>query len=426
MTVEHYYNAGWRDITDYVEQIDRVPRTFRNRDYTLKAESINLTIAVTIENDANYVIGFKFSEDEKVRVKDKAGVVIWTGLISKSIYDPRPRQFSVNVKNLLQNLRNTLIDYDNLHTAFATGAASQYWTDYLSAHSVQVLWAMEKVFADAGITLDVPAGLKTTALFTRSASGVWDGRAITFADLYFDEDQLWCLGKSFALVHAGTVSAYRSAFDDSSWKSVRKESYIVKIVENKATVDGFDFISECLTSLKLDLVANSGATEGYQLVYNTGNYTVANDDRYEAIEEKTSVEKTDIGYRWVTLNASGNWLASNSNRSKFVDTTQNDLSELSTSDNSSIQIMPNFAIYFADTTNFSGDYGESVCEPTLSANLIIDDSGVTGHLNVIAARYKDQATARTFNKIKTDYLTAFEGIEEHTADEWDDSEIIQE
>lgn len=427
MTIEHYYNAAWRDITDYIDAIGKVPRGFRNRDYTLKADYVDIDVAITIQGSAVYPINFEFAVDEIIRIKDRDGILVWIGLIEKSIYNYREMKFEMTIKNRLLKLRDILMSYAVLHTSFASGIAGQYWTDLYGNNSVSVMWAIEKIFILSGLTIDIPSTLKTTPLFTRTTDSNWRGRTITFADLYFDEDQLWCLGKSYALIHGGSplASVFRTVNQDELLYGLTgSASYLTNIIDNKPEINCFDFISEILTSLKLTIKAYGN--EGYQLVNDNTIYAIIDDNKFEYGKENISPEKGGIGWRWTTLNLSGDWLASNSFRDRFRSVTQYNFSEVSTNDNSSISIMNNFAIYFADTNIFSSDYGESVCEPDLSENLIIGDNGVTAHLNVIAARYRNIAITRIIETITTDYQSTLKSTELHEVDaQWDNSEIEQ-
>lgn len=412
MTFEHYYSAAWQDITDYVTAVDMLPRLSRNRDFSLRAEYNSFSVAVTIRDSATYPDDFTFTDGDRFRLKDDSGTVIWNGELEKSKFNYSKDEFEIRAKSLLMKLKEIKVDYATFHTALAAGSASQFWTDYLTYNSVQVLWALQNAFTLAGLTLNVPAGLLSTNLFTRpefdSGIGADDwGVTITFADLYFDEGELYCMGNSVATDHT----------------TIDNEEYAGGVIS------GFALASEILMALQLCLV--SYGDEGYSLEHNTGNYTIADDDKFEYDEEEVSKEDVGIGFNYASVISSGSWVITSSNRDRFYNVAVGAISQYGSGKGDRITPIVNFRILFADAKGrvggFTDAYCESVCEPDLSETLIIDDTLSTAHINIIAGRYADKALDHTVETILTDYESTFETIEEHYVDpEWKTSEIIQE
>lgn len=429
MKIEHYQGgSSWVDISDYLVSSGKIPRAFRNRDFTLRADYVDVTIAGSLRGVLGYASDFEFSVDEQVRFKDDSDSIIWVGKIDSSNLNYETLEFSLSIRSTLIDLKTKYIDYDTIHATFAAGTLAQYWTDYLTYNSVQLLWALECAFSVAGLSLTVPNAIKTTSLFTRTIStGTWNEREITFADLYFDEYQLYCLGKQYAVQPYATAQGWRFVGGGGfvrNWGDIPEGIKLVKTKENDPAVDCFAFVSEALTSTRLSIKVDNGA---YTLAYGAGTYTIADDDKYGYEKLKEPSEAELAGCSWVTLNPSGNWLITSSNRDKYYDSTATDIDEIIFGDADPIAIMPNFRILFADTSDFSGEYGEAVCEPDLSADLIIADGQITGHLNPIANRYDAVVNSRVVERITCPYQSTHQAVEEHNVDlEQETSEIIQE
>lgn len=417
----NYHSAAWVDISDYLVSASEIPFTSRNGDWTLRGETWNIEIAGSIQDELP--AGYSLGKGNQVKITKDAGFLI-SGYIEQSNFNYERQIYEIVVNSPLLKLKDKMVGYDNLHAPFATGSASQYWVDYLTYNSVQVLWALEKVFALCGLTLTVPAPLKATTLFTRTAStGAWAGRAITYADLYFDEYQLYCLGMQSAAQPVSVISDPFIRYD-SFYTHLQNLNITLK-VNNDPEVNCFDFVSEIFTSLKLTVQETD--TYAYTLIAPTTNFTIADDDNYNYSTYEILARSTDLGYSWVTYNASGNWSITSSNRDKYYSATETNPPDNVTENKDKISIMQNFRILFADTATVSSEYNESVCSPDLSGSLIIDDESTTGHLNPFACRYANQAGDFTVQEITTAATDTFKTVAENFIDlENRTSRIIQE
>jgi hypothetical protein len=312
-------------------------------------------------------------------------------------------------------LHEKYIDYSTFHAVWSAGDSSQYWSDFMGFNSVQVLWALETAFTVSGLTLTVPATLKTENLFTRSNDTSWNERTIQRGHLYFDEFQLYCLGTSSAISPFEPISGYtvRNASGDGGYFGMLGISApnLVKKYNHRAEVDCFAFVSEILTSLKLTIKQTGSNT--FYLLKPTSPYSIVDDKQFQYSEANQKAQVSEVGYSWATNNGSGNWSINSSNRSVFYSNVESQISEISTDEKAKVSMMLNFRMLFADTDTFSSEYNESVCEPNKSSDQIITDGTITAHLNPIAARYDNNANRHTEENILTDFQSEFYDIEDH-------------
>lgn len=410
MTLEHYYDSAWRDISDYVDRIESLPRAFRNRDYSLRAEIISSDIAVTIRDSAIYADDFTFTDGDKFRVKDNSSTIIWNGELETSHYNYREEIFELRIRPHLFKLKDQFVDYATLHILFAAGGGTQYWTDHYGFTSVQLLYGLECLFTACGISVYIPAAIGTTSLFTRTTDGVnWIETEITFADLYFDEYQLYCLNQTIATLY--------STIDDAA------NDYI------GSKIRCWDLVSEILQKTKLVLLPYGD--EGYQIAFNTGNYTVTDDNSYEYDRTKVAIDidQDGLGCRYLTdLTPS----PLRPNRTAYYSAAASPVDPPGVvGKGSELTVINNFTILFADAKNrlngFDADFEERMCYIYLSSTLGYGTGTADATLNLIASQFADKSSVHEYETILTAYQSTFESIEEHAIDpQWETSEIKQE
>jgi hypothetical protein len=421
--VYNYFSAAWVDISDYVVGSSEIPFISRNSDYTLRADTWTMEIAGSIQVDL--VGGYRFAADDKIKI-EKDSAFLKGGYIESSYYNYDRQVFVLTIKSSLFKLQDKMLGYTEFGAAFATGSGTQFWEEYLASYpSVQVLWALEKVFAGCSLTLTVPNGIKTEVLFTRAAGTNWDGRVITRGDLYFDENQLFCLGMQAAvnpvtIVNTGVLRTNYSLLDLFVGLQLTIKN------THDPEVDCFAFVSEVLTSLKLTLDETDFDT--FTLTAPTASYTIADDDKYGYESTGVTSKEKNVGYSLASYNVDGNWAIANSNRDKYASATETTPPEYRTSEDSAINMMINFRMLFADVANpAAGLYNESTCEPTASGVLIVDDGEITAHLNPLACRYAALAINKTVEDITTVATDTFATVVENFIDlENQTSRIIQE
>ena len=426
-TVQNYYGAAWVDISDYVVGYSPVPYISRNRDWTLRIETWGVQIAGTLGDvrggSYNFTIGDKF-------VVKSGATFLFSGEVEESYYNYSEQIYEVRIKSSLAKLQEKYISYTDFHDAFAAGTPNvQYWTDYLGFQSVQCLWALECMFVENGLTLDVPAGIGTTELFTKTSGDDWPGDVtITYADLYFDEYQLFCLGMASAVESTTNVTSYVFRPDDRE-RPYERVFTVAPKADHNPEVGCLDFVSEILTSLRFDIKVTG--SDAYQLVAYAANYTVADADKFEYTSKVVKKKIDDIGVSRISLTE----VIANpvpidyalKGRSEYYSAVETLLSENSVGGDDKIVMMPNFTILYANTNDYSELYYEAPCLRALTDDFIYSDSSYYASLNPIALRYQAKAMDSTVETIVTNSDTTFRTVVNNYIDlEWSNSEIEQE
>jgi len=418
------------DISDYVVGAGQVPYISRNPDLTLRLETWNLEIAGSIAVLLSG--GHDISKGQLIKV-EKDSVFLFGGEIIESNYNYDTQIYSLEISNRLEKLKENMLDYATLGATFFSGSASQYWTDWLGFSSVQCLWAIQCAFSVNSLTLNLNTGLATTNLFTRTIDTNWAGRTITYGDLYFDEEQLYCLGTESVVKHT-TNRTGRSIRQGSprlgdgrggGYERIGVSLYSTTKNDTKAEVDCAEFVSECLTSLGLAI--QQTAIDTFTLYALTDNYTITDDDKYSFESNGYDAKLQDVGYSFVSGGIGGNWLSSASYRNGYYSTSETKLSEVALGGADKITPMQNFAVLFADTNSFIAEYGEAGADIDLSSSFVLNDNSVLGRINLIAYRYRAYATPKTVEKVTMPATSTYKSVVENFIDlENRTSQIVQE
>lgn len=401
--VEYYHNSAWVDISDYVDTIADVPFLARNRDWTLTTNSMTITIASTIKDLLNNQ-AFEFGYDEKIKISIDL-TTVYVGYIDKSIYNYGPMTFSLTMKTNIDKLKDYIVDYDTLHTAFATGTN---WWEWAATENkgigpiVGLTWAMQKMFGAAGLTLDT-SGIIDTPIITFVGSPTFRDCTITFKDLFFYEDILWCAGQSVCCGHQ-TI-----------------DNQIYDYTSKKQTC--FDIISEILTSLKLQLLQTD--VDNYKLVYSTEIYTITDNNKFEYQKEKVRSDNSNYANAF-------SWRY-------FFNDPKTYQSNLVITDETSrtygkgnlIPSIQNFLIYLSDAklnvNKYADAYNMRGCNANLSLIHIENDNTADPNINSIAMRIRDKALDYTTEEITTDFQPTQKAVVGHDIDViWTNSKIVQE
>lgn len=401
-----YYNANtsaWVDISSYVTSCPIIPRTNRNRDWTLRIEQLSFTVAVTVRDVLDG--SFNFANGHKFRIYINDGF-IHGGYCVKSVYDFREMVFNVTIKNNLGLLQNKLVDASTLFSLFETGTN---WYDFnltpnnflATGAIVGVLWAMKQMFAVSGLTLDT-TDVDEVVLLTHVDSEILEDCTTTFQDLFFYVNVLFCVGQS--------VRTYHTNIDSIS------NDY------NRYKKNCFDVISEIITSLRLHLVQTDLDT--FKLEYNEDSYTLDDDDTFE-YEEETIAERTadytdNLSYSRFT-----------NDPSYYTSLTITDYESITYGKGPSVNTLQNFFIYFSDAKTFANKYNDgyntSGCYENASINHIENDNSGIANINSIAMRVKENAISYSKKTFLTNFESVSKSVVQHGVDlEWTNSEIIQE
>ena len=297
ITVEIQKATTWTDISDFITDGSPVPFISRNRDYTLKIETIQLTLSTASQTLVINSNPFTPALNDGIRIKYN-GTLIWAGYISKCPLNYDTFSYDLEVTNNLYYLQNFRVDYGTLHAQFATGGATQYIPSSLSSggltnvasgniqistkdnlgggyyylpatsfgdygsSTLHLLWALKQMFIVAGLTLDTTA-VDSLSPFNFDFSATYNGSNILpvlYSDLYLWEEMLWCINQSVVVDHL--------TIDYSSYS------------DNK--ISCFDYISEICSQLSFGIYQTGEMA--YKLIptiYGTLNtYNPSNDTRY--------------------------------------------------------------------------------------------------------------------------------------------------
>ena len=396
----------------------------RNDDYTLKIENQKISVASTIRDVRTS--DYEFADEDKFSflVDDEC---IYQGLVETSEYDYAGMFFDVNLYHALTSLKSVIIDYATLHTALA---ASDNWWEYTSkdndffGHSVvSLLWTLKCVFTAAGFTLDVSA-VEDTEIFTDvdwdwsggTLTGHRDPVAITYKDLFFIEQMLYCTGNAVAANYATIDSVPYGLSADK--------------------VNGFDFVSEVLSSVGL-LLKQTGI-DTFALIFETAAYSITDDAKFEYAKRKVRAEAAALENISCTSYGFKDDPAYTSNPS-YIDYYQLPYGANPTSLNAatigsgkdSIPFMTNLQIFYSDAKNnvshFESIYMRGYLQPELSADLAYTYGTGKQRLNLIAKKVRAKINSYLREEILTDYQSEKKTVIEHNVDfEWSNSRIVQE
>lgn len=425
-TIKNYYNSVWVDISNYVDGVGEIPLISRNNDWTLRVETFTLEIAGSIQVDL--AGGYDFEIDGKIKI-EMDSTFLFTGYVSDSYFDYEQQKYILEITSGLGKLQNVFLGYVEMSNVFSTGGPTQFWIEstYPYYRCVQVLWALEKAFTVSGLTLDVPVAIKTTQLFTRvfqKTTPPYSGnKVITYADLFFDEYQLYSLGVAAAVQPSVPFTTNISRLIDGERIKLGRYNYIFPKGNHEPEVNCFEFVSEILTSLRFTVKAIGDYA--FQLVTPNDNYVIADDDKFEYELKKNQKDLFDAGLSYTTPNI--NHISSsdyNAQRQLYYSATETKLSGIVSGGEDKISPMPNFSIFFngPDTS-----YPLGSCTFSLSSNLIISDVSLSASLNMAALRYQARANNYNLETIITNAKTTFATIAKHQIDlQWNNSEIEQE
>lgn len=255
------YRSGWNDITDSILRCDRIPFIDRNRDYSLIARQVKMTIS---GNDA-YI---PYVYDDLIQVKSDS-TVIWSGFVVDSTYNNQTRSYDLVIENDLMLLDRFVIDVGE--PSFSAGAF-QYDTGG-TYPLVNLMYLLKQIFTEAGLTLST-AGIDSEILFTHYFTSNVD---VPFNRLLINEDELRCLGQDKAAVYA-TISAE----DDYAEKQIT----------------GWEFVRNIVGNLRLGLVIT--ANRSYKLLVPTTNFSISDSTKYSYFTKDHKNKYDNISLRTYT------------------------------------------------------------------------------------------------------------------------------
>ena len=297
-----YDSTKWVDISDYIIDGSPVPFISRNRDYTLKVETIqlNLTIASGITPKLN----------DGIRVKSD-GTFVWAGYISKAPLNYDNFSYDLEVTNNLYYLSLYKVDYPTLHPLFITGTSAQYKTSVLASpttllysapynegdynsSTLHILFAIQQMFVKASLTLDITA-VDGVSPFSYDFSAAKDGsliKVVTYDDFYVWEEMLYCVNQPGAADHTALDYHYPAEFS-----------------KNKISL--FDYISDLCSSLSLGIYQTNvlaykliPTVIGSQNIYNPAS-NIRYSDKFDHIHQQLPLNTSAGGGTTMNISPGG-------------------------------------------------------------------------------------------------------------------------
>ena len=196
------------------------------------------------------------------------------GEIIKSDFVKDTESYALLIRSNLSKLKEKIITKDNLETLIQAGTGIQYWaTEELVIHtSVQVLFLIEQMFSDCGLSFNFATNYKDRPIKTV------DGNAVQIEHLRLDEGMLWHINQSVAV---GAIAT--EVYDDgriSYWDFI---STFLGIRMSEATGNSFLFLSQ------------SGSAKEYRIERKPSFNPIADNNVYSYAEGR--IKGNGLGWR---------------------------------------------------------------------------------------------------------------------------------
>lgn len=258
------------DISDYTTSVDSAPFLSRNRDYSLRIETVNLQVAGSYSTD--------IVADDLIKIYDDSKI-LFCGYVERSVYNHNNQTWEVTVLGSLSLLSQTKVQHSSLHSLFnVTGVEWYQYTTYGSCYYgfpvVGLTWLLAKVFSACSLTLDTTAIDDINLMIMNATSaGDFDGANTSYAKfkhLFVREDLLYSCGQTY-VADSDTIDA------DEDYKY------------NK--ISCFELVSEICQRLGLLIIITDVDT--YKVMVSTDtntsgvspNLTISDDKSYSKREE---------------------------------------------------------------------------------------------------------------------------------------------
>jgi hypothetical protein len=279
--VKNYYGGSWIDISDYIVDIDGIPYTSHNRDFSIRIDSVNIKVAASILDIRGDI--FEFQPYDDFEFYDGL-TFIFSGYVKHSKYNTQTYTFDIQIDSDLGRLGfiNSVIQYANLHALFTTGTNTidQYRPmSFYNGATVGLLWGIKQMFTAAGLALDTSVIDNVVAFHANTQAG-WPGffnKDYLWKQLFFGENELYCISQG--------STAFRTILDDPLKKY------------NGSKIFYFDFISEICSQLGLALRAT--AKNSYKIILG-GTETIASSNFFEYSKDNILAQLT-LGQLGVSL-----------------------------------------------------------------------------------------------------------------------------
>jgi hypothetical protein len=274
--VENYYDGSWVDISDYVlEGTSDIPFVSRNRDWSIRCESMKFIISGALE--AVRGAGYNFSKGDAIKVTE-GGDYLWGGYVWNSKLSKGKGKYEVNTFDSLRKLQGVKVESSTLDTRFSAG--TEWWeycdNDYYNHPVVGVFFALKCMFEAVGLSLDM-SDVEDTKLFTAPLTGHGDFNCdINYKYLFMDKYAIWSVNQQVAAT-------------DNELNSGANDYGSMKITM-------FDFVSEVLSMLWLAL--RQTGIDSWKLVKPTANYYLGDDYKYDYDEDMVEGLEQGLGIQY--------------------------------------------------------------------------------------------------------------------------------
>ena len=195
------------------------------------------------------------------------------GEIIKSDFVKDTESYRLLIRSNLFKLKEKLITKDNLEALIQAGTGVEYWaTEELVIHtSVQVLFLIEEMFGDCGLSFNFATSYKDRPVTTI------DGNAVQIEHLRIDEGMLWHINQSVAV---GAIDAAK--YDDkriSYWDFI---TAFLGIFMSEATGNSFLFLSQ------------SGTAKEYRIERKPSFNSITDNNVYSYVEGR--IKGNNLGF----------------------------------------------------------------------------------------------------------------------------------
>ncbi|HDY88173.1 MAG TPA: hypothetical protein ENH82_08685 [bacterium] len=272
LTVE-INRSGFQDISDYIVSLSGISYIRRNRDWTPVAEDISMSVS--------YSNPYDIIKGDAITIKD-GSTTLFYGLVHAVVGSADTRTYNCKVKAELLSLEDYLVEYDQLHTDIANNGGDLFKYDPSDDNGypvVNILWLMQKMFEDAGLTLDISLVEDEIAFsfdFPNGGGvGVPSTQNVQYKRFALDENEMYCINQDVATFHT-TLDADGNPYHNSK-------------------ITHWDLIQEFCSAFKFSLIVSGVNT--YQLSIETANYTIADADAYSHGLESIDSAAADVSVK---------------------------------------------------------------------------------------------------------------------------------
>jgi hypothetical protein len=300
--LEIYYSSTWYDVSNYVIDCSPIPIFQRNKNGEPSFDGFDFEVSENYNNT-------RLEGCTKVRF-DIDGTVKFVGTVYSRQKDYKNRSYKFEILSELALLDNYFVDQATMNsTLTGSGNPVNYIaSDNASLPNARLVWIWACMFADAGLSFDYTTHTVANQTFVENKYIYNPGTShdpatqedFTIGDVRIDVNMLYCLNQSYAMNSTKITSNDISGYSTEAQKITFGE-----------------FIKKTFAAFNV-MVYYSGSSWIIKYVTSDESYTVADDDKYEYVDDV--YEDALSGDYNVTFNANS--------RNDYNDTTADAIAEL--------------------------------------------------------------------------------------------------